>query len=225
MSSFMISQAVTNKGWLSGRDKNFKTVDYPTFLKVTNINKAGERTYFSVQEGSYKGQKGSVFTVVDGKPSLVDASHDSEGLVFVEFDTSKVEQVADADGNNWPMYVGKLWLGYNPEKSPKGIIGHVLKAFSIRVLTWRDDPAPTNWTAIRIPDFPHGKGGPYMTESMYAKTWFPIGDPKDERYLHAGQISGGCLTVDPKGWTRVYEYLIRRRKDSFNVGAVHVGGL
>ncbi|MEK7198102.1 MAG: hypothetical protein AAB648_01405, partial [Patescibacteria group bacterium] len=56
-----------------------------------------------------------------------------------------------------------------------------------------------------------------------AMTWFKIGHG-GERYLHAGGLSLGCITViETSRWMEVYNILIRARKDDFmSVGVLEV---
>lgn len=81
---------------------------------------------------------------------------------------------------------------------------------------------------IQIPDFPHELGSGYMGHSRYAKSWFYLGQGaaiagSNDRYLHTGRISQGCVTVDPSGWTALYQYLILCRSgDGKTVGSIVV---
>ena len=89
---------------------------------------------------------------------------------------------------------------------------------------------PNGEHPIQIPDFPHHAGRNYMTDSPYAKTWFFLGhgaaqagESGRDRYLHTGLISGGCVTVDPDGWTRLYELIIKcRSNDGTTIGSITV---
>jgi hypothetical protein len=91
------------------------------------------------------------------------------------------------------------------------------------------DPTPLGNHPIQIPDFPHVDGNLYIGSSRYAKTWFFLGHGNartgHDRYLHPGSNSLGCITVDPAGWTKLYEYLIRcRSNDGKTIGSVSVLG-
>lgn len=91
-----------------------------------------------------------------------------------------------------------------------------------------DHPVPLGMHPIQIPDFPHTWGVDYMAQSPYAKNWFYLGQGNampgnNDRYLHTGRLSDGCITVDPAGWTQLYQYLILcRRGDGKTVGMVSV---
>jgi hypothetical protein len=58
---------------------------------------------------------------------------------------------------------------------------------------------------------------------MYAFYLGKDGTSKNDRYLHTGSVSFGCITVDPDEWTALYKYLILSRKgDGKNVGTIKV---
>ena len=82
---------------------------------------------------------------------------------------------------------------------------------------------------ISIPDEPHPDGDPYLSQSSYARLWYPIpadqdrdGDD-DERFLHCGAVSAGCVTVrDVPQWTGICKYLYNRRLKNGVVGTITV---
>jgi len=113
-------------------------------------------------------------------------------------------------------------LNFNITKQLLTYPGGQVKAIS------DDRPIAVGAHPIQIPDFPHSGGIGYMAESSYAKNWFFLGQGNampgsDDRYLHTGTGSLGCITVEPFGWTRLYQYLILcRRGDGETVGMVTV---
>jgi hypothetical protein len=97
----------------------------------------------------------------------------------------------------------------------------------IATVTSLEKPTPIGVHPIQIPDFPHEGGMHYLASSRYAKTWFFVGHGNAslgrDRYLHTGRASLGCITVDPSGWTKLYEYLICcRNNDAKTIGSVSV---
>ncbi|MCA1246062.1 hypothetical protein LCI23_05735 [Massilia sp. MS-15] len=89
------------------------------------------------------------------------------------------------------------------------------------------NPTPLGLHPIQIPDFPHPKGRHYRSMSPYAETRFFLGhgyaSAGNDRYLHTGQVSAGCITVDPSAWTELYEYLIScRSNDAKTIGTLRV---
>ncbi len=98
----------------------------------------------------------------------------------------------------------------------------------INAITHAGNPVPVGTHPIQIPDFPHALGGGYLSRSAYAKSWFYLGHGnavvgRNDRYLHTGTLSAGCITVDPDSWTKLYQYLILcRRGDGKTVGTVTV---
>lgn len=99
---------------------------------------------------------------------------------------------------------------------------------TIKAITDSNNPVPLGVHPIQIPDFPHGGGSLYLSTSDYAKSWFYLGHGnavamQNDRYLHTGSGSLGCITVAPESWTQLYKYLILcRRGDGKTVGTVSV---
>ncbi|MEM7374374.1 MAG: hypothetical protein AAF587_37615 [Bacteroidota bacterium] len=74
-----------------------------------------------------------------------------------------------------------------------------------------------------VPDHPHVGGQQYLSLSKYATVWFRIDAPdSNDRYLHMGSSTAGCVTcgevgtaggtdADKRRWTEVYKYLINKR--------------
>ncbi len=93
----------------------------------------------------------------------------------------------------------------------------------VKAITDPSNPLPNGMHDIEIPDFPHDLGRTYVTASPVAMSWFRIGHMGD-RYLHAGSVSLGCLTVtNVNGWTAVFNQLIGCRKgDGKSIGTVRV---
>ena len=85
-----------------------------------------------------------------------------------------------------------------------------------------DNPVPLGSHNIEIPDAPHSLGSGYLGSAKYARTWFRVGN-KGDRYLHCGQVSLGCITVKDVGsWDKIYEHLIKSRKNNQSVGVIKV---
>lgn len=99
---------------------------------------------------------------------------------------------------------------------------------SVNAITDSSNPVPAGQHPIQLPDFPHELGAGYLSSSRFAKTWFYLGrghavPGRNDRYLHTGRVSAGCVTVEPSGWTTLYEYLILcRNNDGATVGSIAV---
>jgi hypothetical protein len=80
-----------------------------------------------------------------------------------------------------------------------------------------------------VPDEPHTGGDGYLSQSSYARLWYPIpldqnqdGVP-DQRFIHCGLTSAGCVTVkDVPQWTGIYKYLYNRRLRDGVIGTITV---
>ena len=98
----------------------------------------------------------------------------------------------------------------------------------IEAVTDSNNPIKIGRYPIQIPDSPHSGGTFYISQSAWAKSWFYLGvgnavRGNNDRYLHAGRISAGCITVEPSQWTRLYQYLILcRSSDRESVGFIDV---
>ncbi len=78
-------------------------------------------------------------------------------------------------------------------------------------------PLPTGKYKIFAPDYPHSGGytNRYQEEHLPLKchqVWFSIEYESNNRYIHIGAISAGCMTVlGLDKWNGVYDYLISHR--------------
>jgi hypothetical protein len=69
-----------------------------------------------------------------------------------------------------------------------------------------------------IPDHPHAVSPSY---GAYATVWFRIeGGPQGDEYLHRGQVSWGCVTVQDNSWPSIYKHLINKRSGNKYVGTI-----
>lgn len=122
-----------------------------------------------------------------------------------------------------PAYRASARLTFSISKKKLSYPGGEIKAITVA-----RNPPPLGIIPIQIPDFPHIMGGLYQADNIYAKTWFHLGHAVSgnngtDRYLHTGMESAGCITVEPSGWTRLYQYLILcRGNDGKTVGSVTV---
>jgi hypothetical protein len=84
------------------------------------------------------------------------------------------------------------------------------------------NPIPKGTYDLELPFEIHHLADPYLKDSPFATTWFRIGHAGD-RFLHPGSVSAGCATVlDHAEWTRIYNHLVRSRKDDQSVGTLVV---
>jgi hypothetical protein len=99
---------------------------------------------------------------------------------------------------------------------------------TVKAITYARNKVPVGIHPIQIPQFPHSIGRGYLAQSPYALNWFYLRNGiampgNDDRYLHTGSRSAGCVTVDPASWTRLYKYLILCRSgDGKTVGKINV---
>ena len=77
---------------------------------------------------------------------------------------------------------------------------------------------------IAIPDYPHKGGESYLDKATLAKVWFKVSHPDNERYLHTGERTAGCITItEVKRWDELCNILLKARKgDGKNIGVVEI---
>ena len=214
-------------------------------MKVQWDGIKGNREYFTVLEGPYKGVKGNAQAKGPNLSWFVkDILHRPAG--FVRF--NRKQQA--------------LWFGgQGPYNAFSGEFTHPTD----KTLIYTQVPKGTY--PLCIPDFPHAATrAAYSQWTTFHKSWFlidncPGNDKTASRYLHTGEISEGCVTVrafvfdekaPPKpsfedlsnfwlpkapggigvpypagqapavGWDQIYNYLVLCRANDKHVGKITV---
>lgn len=104
--------------------------------------------------------------------------------------------------------------------SPTGSMKMLEKAHEHSQSQSMESEKQNNWRLL--------KGGASLTgySKSKAQQQFSRADKgpcQNDRYLHPGTASAGCITVDPASWTKLYQHLILcRRGDGKTVGSVTV---
>ena len=77
---------------------------------------------------------------------------------------------------------------------------------------------------IAIPDYPHKGGESYLDKATLAKVWFKVSHPDNERYLHTGERTAGCITLtEVERWDELCKVLLKaRRGDGESIGVVEI---
>lgn len=183
-------------GWLRvRRESNDEIVSLPEYLQVEFKSNRGGRDHFIALEGVHKG---TAFTVKEGNL-----------------------------GKPLPAYKPAAKLTFHIGKKELIYPGGKIEAFTVEA-SRRFKPIAPGMYPIQIPDFAHELGGGYLSNSAYAKNWFFLGHgiavyKQNDRYLHTGTVSEGCVPVSPSNWTELYQYLILcRTGDGKNVGSITV---
>jgi len=194
----------TDDGWrLVLMDKyGKKHIPQGTRVKFGYVDDA--REYFTILEGKYKNEKASLTK----EPHSYLTSR-NRIKPKAELKLYKKQKKLEVNGKTYDAFSG---TGFFEDFSTGGAI-------------------PTGKYYLEMPDEPHSElGNTYKDETKYATSWFRIayidgGGYVDDRYLHAGYNSLGCITVyDIKAWTEIYEDLIYRRIDRYSgkVGIIEV---
>ena len=192
---------VSERGWLSIRHEDELTSPkvLPYALKVKITEVKDGREYFIIEEGRLKGHKASVKLADDGGSFLTKENLHTDSVNFIYHQENMVLEVVDT---------GRIYWAKMDEGNPIPI-GAVYD--------------------IAIPYEPHHDFGEYYERySIHAKTWFRLGQTDEDRFLHLGRVSAGCITVsadqnEGESWEEIYDLLITARKgDLLSVGTVKV---
>ncbi|MCR5884017.1 hypothetical protein LRS03_14615 [Rhizobacter sp. J219] len=185
--------------------------------------------------------------VVGGMDGWLKVKREPSGVVVALPEFTKVDVTSSQNGrdhfivqegvergNPFSVIAGHLKAGNPGYRAPANLefsLSRGLLTFlggQVKAVTHTRNPIPAGLHPVQIPDFPHSLGEGYMAQSRYAKTWFYLGQGhavrgNNDRYLHPGSVSAGCITVDPSMWTSLYQYLIRCRSgNAKTVGSVSV---
>lgn len=185
-------------GWLSVRlESNRTIVPIPQYIVVTFNQRREKRDYFTIEEGAYKGRSASV-------------SQRSASTSWL--------------GHPLPRYKGPAKLTF--QRRARKLLTPIGQ---FTAFTSDTNALPVGTHPIQLPDFPHELGQGYLSEASKAMTWFYLGfgvavSGNNDRYLHPGAVSLGCLTVkDVSKWDLLYNFLIlSRAPGGLTVGSVKV---
>ncbi len=190
--------ATDNSGWLRVKlEPNGVVVPLPQYLKVTFSERRNGRDYFKIEEGAYKGKNASV-------------SQNSGSASWL--------------GKPLPTYRGPVNMTFK-----KGEGKLMTPVGTLRATTDPSNPIPNGQHPVQLPAFPHDLARGYVSKSSKAMTWFYLGTGnaipgRNDRYLHPGRISAGCVTVtDLYKWDSLYAILIlSRATGGKNIGTINV---
>jgi len=173
-------------GWLMVKlEPSGQVVSLPQFLRVIFELRQGGRDYFNIQEGVYQGSYASVCS----------KSSTSSWL-----------------GSPMPTYKGPVTLLLK-----KRVCQMITPIGRLNVVDSGRHMIAKGVHPVQLPDFPHALGRRYLDGASKALTWFHVGTGRavrgsNDRYLHAGRTSSGCVAVeDLSRWDRLYNLLIRSR--------------
>ena len=183
-------------GWLRVKlEPSKKIVSLPEYLKVEFADTRSNRDHFKILEGVHKNKLASV-VVKSGNGSHL--------------------------GKPMPTYTEGAKLAVDISK-----LQLVYKRTTVKITVNSSAKPKVGTHKIQIPDFPHKLGARYLPKSKYALSWFFLGtgtaSTSNDRYLHTGQASLGCVTVDTDKWTDLYRLLILSRAgDGRSVGTITI---
>jgi hypothetical protein len=188
-----------NNGWLTVLNSKGMKVSLPNYLNVNVYETKKGREFFEVREGPLFGQKFSV--IIKNNNSFI------EKLSYPYKKGTKLTFHSKSK---------KLFIKDKEYKAISGVDVFFDFLYTNTISKGTYD--------IQIPDAPHKGGQNYLNKSKFAVTWFRLGEgQKDDRYLHCGARSAGCITViDVDKWDEIYDILITSRKNKDDVAIVEV---
>lgn len=187
-----------NSGWLRVKlEPSGVIISLPLYLKVSFKERKNSRDYFRIEEGVHAGKNASV-------------SQKSASDSWL--------------GSPLPVYKGPVLLvfkkGEGKLQTPIG---------SLNATTDPSNPIPNGSHPVQIPDYPHAIGSGYVPTASKSLSWFFLGTGNsvagsNERYLHTGMVSAGCVTMtDVAQWDSLYNAIILcRAPGGKNVGTITV---
>lgn len=198
----------TDSGWLRVRLDNSKSASLCERTKIQITNSKEGRTYFRIMDGSFKGKLASL---TDGNAKLYLSGEkptiSSSGAVIEVIYSGKERTIYSVIRKDIRQIPARLSFTGNTATVSLTTIG----ADSL-------NPLPEGTYNILVPDVPHDKEYTEQYKPAYPalkchQVWFPIEYQTNNRYVHVGAISEGCVTVlDLKLWNQIYDYLISHRR-------------
>lgn len=219
-------------------------------VEVDEDRSKGDRYYFAFVEGSnpdhkvLHGRRGNVTKYAGATPTLItDAQIDpaTPAMLYVVLQKSTISN---------GQIKGSLHLEYEPsarrshpslmQPGFNTLFGPFEMVTSYSEEMEKEAEANENWYGIGFPDQPRPLNDPfagYVSDYLGEVTtseniWFPYYTRKrvrngslihDDRFIHAGSFSLGCITVRAHGsWDYICNYLLSRRKSPTLVGAMRV---
>jgi hypothetical protein len=127
-------------------------------------------------------------------------------------------------------YLSSVRPGYRPAARVKFSLSErrvVVNGIGFSAFTHPSNPISLDDHSIHVPGSAHRGGLRYLQQAKYARTWFFVGNGKpipgaNDRYLHTGENSAGCVTVNPSDWDSLYEALILCRSGDGKIGKLTV---
>jgi hypothetical protein len=161
--------AKTSDYWLRVKMSDGEIQSVPYGLKVQRLDSKNGREYFQILEGVHNGKTASV-SIQQGHSYLTTEITHRRGGVLLKFDRKSQTLYLNSAGP-FNAFSGGGHMGFTPVSE--------------------------GTYPLAIPAFPSAQTRrEYEKWTKYHRIWFRIGtDVSGSRFLHAGAISDGCVTV------------------------------
>ena len=219
---------VGEDGWVTIIvEGEYKPIYKYTKLTLLKLNKDGDRVIFRIEEGAFKGKYGSMRIEGGVKEHLSDTAPIINAAAKITLKYGKRKK-------NWQSNIRTnlntgMPLIYDQQLATL-TIGNISVEVTLNT-EWnsgRRKPLDVGTYEIALPDFPHPQkytqaykvgGKPNQNGTLvggktvkYHTVWFPIYPLSEQRYLHIGHVSHGCVTIiDYHKYPEIHDYLIKHR--------------
>lgn len=189
-----VSFKQSKNGWIQARKKGDKTKIDLPAYLKVRFEKQDNRRQY--------------FTIMEGPWRQMEAS--------LEIQDNNVSYFESANHQ-----IGPVRLTYSRSKK---ILKFKNKIYKLK--EYKNDPEPWKNAIydVKIPDFYHGKGRPYLDRAKLAPVWFKTTHQSNDRYIHVGAHSLGCVTfIEIERWDELCEVFMKARKgDGEGIGILEV---
>lgn len=144
-----------------------------------------------------------------------------EGPWIGEYASVKIESDGISHLESINRQTAPIYLAYSVSKN---ILKFKTKTYKTRRHPDDAEPPERGLYDLEIPDSPHGPGEYYLDRARLAKVWFSVGHDKSGRYLHAGSVTRGCITLtEIERWDELCKILMKARKgDGVSIGVIEI---
>ena len=206
---------------IDGEGKQGKGLYMYTKLTLLGINNDGDRVTLRVEEGEWKGRMGSM-KIKDGADTFLDLTPPDNMIPTIKVKYGKFVR-------DWYSIPRKHKIDQQFATLTVGNISVQVTLNSDWTPGSGRTPLPVGTYEIAAPDgfHPPKNTNFYMVDGEPVKDykiWFPILPLSEQRYIHVGHLSHGCISIiDYDKYPQIHDYLIKHRgkgKNGHNIVAL-----
>ncbi len=212
---------IGSDGWLQAKDETTHAlIPLAKYTAVRIVNTYGDRTTFKVADGPQAGKLLSVTTSNANRYLGTRGPVRSPAEIEVTYGKYVAQWHSVARGQDFDEQMATLKVG----------------GISVQVTmntNWGGSfyPLPPGEYDVLVPDGPHNANMTHYYRNtykqlVYDQVWFPVKYNDNNRFVHIGNVSDGCVTVlDMNQWAAIHEAIISHRsRDGLSVATLIVKG-